>query len=266
MKALAMINETLGIIGGTGWLGGAIAKALLEQALVPAGNLVISNRSGSHPLARQGVCLATDNQALVTRSDVVIIAVRPEHFAGLDIDATGKTVVSLMAGITAQAIAAQTSASTIVRAMPNAAVEIRQSFTPWFCWGEVSEATKELMQRLFESVGTAVEVREEGFIDYLSALSGTGPALPALLMTALTNQAVAAGLPADIAQLAARNVVVNSSQLLQSHDALEMIDALVAYRGVTAAALQSMIGSRFEEHVGRALQAGAAVARKGLHA
>ncbi|WP_053150985.1 pyrroline-5-carboxylate reductase [Pseudomonas sp. P97.38] len=260
-----MISKTLGIIGGTGWLGGAIANALLATARLPAANLVLSNRSGSHPLAGQGVCLVTDNQALVARSDAVIIAVRPEHFASLDIDATGKVVISLMAGITAQAIATQTSALAVVRAMPNAAVEIRQSFTPWFCSGAVDTATRELVQQLFESVGTAAEVQEEGFIDYLSALSGTGPAFPALLMTALANQAMAAGLPADIAQLAARNVVVNSSQLLQTHDAQQMIEALVAYRGVTAAALQSMVDSRFEEHLGQALQAGAAVARKGLH-
>lgn len=261
-----MINETLGIIGGTGWLGGAIAKAVLAKALLPAGNLVISNRSGSHPLAQQGVCLVTDNQDLVNRSDIVIIAVRPEHFASLNINATGKTIISLMAGITAQAIAGQTSASAVVRAMPNAAVEIEQSFTPWYCFGEIGATMRSVVQRLFECVGTAAEVQQEDFIDYLSALSGTGPAFPALLMTALANQAMVAGIPADIAQLAAKNVVVNSSQLLASRDAQQMIDALVAYRGVTAAALQAMTQGHFEEQIGRALQEGAAVARKGLQA
>ena len=261
-----MINETLGIIGGTGWLGGAIAKAVLTKALLPAGNLVISNRSGSHPLAQQGVCLVTDNQDLVNRSDIVIIAVRPEHFANLNINATGKTVISLMAGITAQAIAGQTSASAVVRAMPNAAVEIGQSFTPWYCFGEIGATTRRLVQRLFECVGTAAEVQQEDFIDYLSALSGTGPAFPALLMTALANQAIVAGIPAEIAHLAAKNVVVNSSQLLASRNARQMIDALVAYRGVTAAALQAMTQGHFEEQIGRALQEGAAVARKGLQA
>jgi len=261
-----MINETLGIIGGTGWLGGAIAKAVLAKALLPAGNLVISNRSGSHPLAQHGACLVTDNQDLVDRSDVVIIAVRPEHFASLNINAKGKTIISLMAGITAQTIATQTSASAVVRAMPNAAVEIEQSFTPWYCFGEIEAARKRLVQRLFECVGTAAEVQEEGFIDYLSALSGTGPAFPALLMTALANQAIVAGIPADIAQLAAKNVVVNSSQLLASRDAQQMIDTLVAYRGVTAAALQAMTQGHFEAQIGRALQEGAAVARKGLQA
>ncbi|WP_417694935.1 pyrroline-5-carboxylate reductase family protein [Pseudomonas sp.] len=261
-----MINETVGIIGGTGWLGGSIAKALLAKGLLPAANLVISNRSGNHPLAQQGACLVTDNQDLVNRSDLVIIAVRPEHFASLNINATGKTVISLMAGIGAQTIAAQTSAAAVVRAMPNAAVEIGQSFTPWYCFAEVAATTKSLVQRLLECVGTAAEVQQEDFIDYLSALSGTGPAFPALLMTTLANQAMAAGIPCDIAQRAAKNVVVSSSQLLASHDAQHMIDALVAYRGVTAAALQAMIDGHFEEQVGRALQAGAAVARQGLQA
>ncbi|MBS7415733.1 pyrroline-5-carboxylate reductase family protein [Pseudomonas syringae] len=261
-----MTSETLGIIGGTGWLGGAIAKAVLAKGLLPAANLVISNRSGNHPLAQHGVCLVTDNQDLVDRSDIVIIAVRPEHFASLNIKATGKTVISLMAGVKAQAIAVQTLASAVVRAMPNAAVEIEQSFTPWYCSGGIEATTRTLVQCLFECVGTAAEVQEEDFIDYLSALSGTGPAFPALLMTALANQAVAAGIPSDIAQLAAKNVVVNSSQLLASRDAQQMIDALVAYRGVTAEALQVMIQGHFEELVGRALQEGAAVARRGLQA
>jgi len=261
-----MIDETVGIIGGTGWLGGAIAKALLAKALLPAGRLVVSNRSGEHPLAQQGVCLVANNQLLVDRSDVIVIAVRPEHFAGLNINATGKIVVSLMAGIKAQTIAERTWASVVIRAMPNAAVEIGQSFTPWYCCGETAAATRNLVQQLFESVGTAAQVQEEDFIDYLSALSGTGPAFPALLMTALADQAVAAGIPPDIARLAAKNVVVNSSQLLSNHDPRQMIDALVAYRGVTAAALQVMTEGGLEEQVGRALQAGAAVARKGLQA
>lgn len=261
-----MINETVGIIGGTGWLGGAIAKAVLAKGLVPAGNLIISNRSGNHPLTQQGACLVTDNQDLVDRSDVVIIAVRPEHFASLGINATGKTVISLMAGITAQAIAVQTSASAVVRAMPNAAVEIGQSFTPWYGFSAIAPTMKSLVQQLFECVGTAAEVEKEDFIDYLSALSGTGPAFPALLMTALARQARLAGIPGDIAQLAAKSVVVHSSQLLANRDAQQMIDALVAYRGVTAAALQVMSRGDFEEQVGRALQAGAAVAREGLQA
>jgi pyrroline-5-carboxylate reductase len=83
-------------------------------------------------------------------------------------------------------------------------------------------------------------------------------------MTALTRQAVAAGVPDDIAVLAAKGVVVDASRLLETADPQQLIDALVGYRGVTAAALQSLMDEDFEGRIGRAVQAGADVARKGM--
>jgi pyrroline-5-carboxylate reductase len=148
--------------------------------------------------------------------------------------------------------------------MPNAAVDIRQSYTPWYSAGDLGDADRKWVQRLFECVGAADEVPNEDNIDYLSALSGTGPAFPALLHRALSSQAVAAGIPYEIAQRAARGVVVGGGQLLASRDPEQMIEALMAYRGVTAAALQSMTDQDFDVMVGRALQAGAEVARRGM--
>lgn len=259
-----MTAETIGIIGGTGWLGGALAKALLGSGFIEAGQLLLSNRSGSHPLGERGARLLTSNQQLVAASDTVIIAVRPEQFNGLNIQAPGKLVISLMAGVTAHTISAATGATSVVRAMANAAVEIQQSFTPWHCRTELTGAQRDFVQRLLECVGTASEMPEEDHIDYLSALSGTGPAFAALLMTALTQQAMAAGIPADIARQAAQGVVVGASQLLAAHDPQAMIDSLMSYRGVTTAVLQTMQDGHFETLVGKALQAGAAVARGGM--
>ncbi|WP_341959482.1 pyrroline-5-carboxylate reductase dimerization domain-containing protein [Pseudomonas sp. RC10] len=259
-----MATERIGIIGGTGWLGGGLAQALLDTGFIPADQLIVSNRSGNHPLANTGARVLADNQALVEASDVVILSVRPEQFKALNIQAAGKRVISLMAGVTSQAISAATGASVIVRAMPNAAIEIRQSFTPWHCAQTLGSVEVAFIQGLLECVGTASRVPTEDGIDYLSALSGTGPAFPALLMTALTRQAVIAGIPEDVARQAAKGVVVSASQLLANHDPQGMIDALVAYKGVTAAGLQSLIEAGFEEQIGRAVQAGADIARKGM--
>jgi pyrroline-5-carboxylate reductase len=107
-------------------------------------------------------------------------------------------------------------------------------------------------------------VPDEDCIDYLSALSGTGPAFPAMLQMALTNQAVAAGIPLAIAQRAAQGVVVGGGQMLASRDPRQIIESLMAYRGVTAAALQSMADQNIEAIVGRAVQTGAEIARKGM--
>ncbi|MGH8417219.1 MAG: pyrroline-5-carboxylate reductase family protein [Pseudomonas sp.] len=259
-----MRAETVGIIGGTGWLGGALARALLDNALIAAERLFLSNRSGDHPLAASGAHLLADNQGLVDASDIVIVAVRPEQFKALAINASDRFVISLMAGVPAQAISSATGARKVVRAMANAAVDIRQSFTPWHCSVELSASDQALVQQLLECVGTASRVPTEDCIDYLSALCGTGPAFPALLMTALMRQAVAAGIPQDIARQAARGVVLGASRLLDETEPQAMIDSLMAYRGVTAAALQSLLAADFEAMVGRAVQAGADVARGGM--
>lgn len=259
-----MATERIGIIGGTGWLGGGLAQAMLDSGFIHADQLFLSNRSGSHPLAQTGAHVLADNQALVDACEVVILSVRPEQFKALNIQASGKRVISLMAGVTSQTISETTGASIVVRAMANAAVEIRQSFTPWHCAHALDAAEVTFIQGLLECVGTASRVPTEDGIDYLSALSGTGPAFPALLMTALTQQAVMAGIPEDVARQAAKGVVVSASRLLANHDPQEMIDSLVAYRGVTAAALRSLIDAGFEKQIGGAVQAGADIARKGM--
>jgi pyrroline-5-carboxylate reductase len=257
-------DHALGIIGGTGWLGDGIAKAVLASRLLSADRLVLSNRSGEGELACHGVRITTDNRQLVQKSGMIMLSVRPEQFDALKLDAAGKCVISLMAGVPASRIKAATGASVVVRAMPNAAVAIRRSFTPWFVDGELPAADKAFVQRLFESVGDAAEVPLEDHIDYLSALSGTGPAYPALLAQALTNGAMAEGIPESIARRAALGVVVGSAPLLAERSAEQLIEALMAYRGITAAGLQALTDGGFEDLVGRAIEAGATVARKGM--
>ena len=258
-----MTSKTLGIIGGTGWLGRALAEALLDSQFIAPQHLLISNRSGVTAF-ESGVRLLADNQQLVDQSDIVVLSIRPEQFQELRINARGKQVISLMAGVSAQAISLATGAQVVVRAMPNAAVEIRQSFTPWCSNVSLDEQQALWIQGLFECVGSADAVPDEACVDYLSALSGTGPAFPAMLQLALTRQAVAAGIPPDIAQRAAQGVVVGGGHMLARHDPQQLIDSLLAYRGVTAAALQSMVDDEFESLVGRAVEAGAQVARRGM--
>lgn len=78
----------LGIVGGTGWLGGAIAKRLLSQGFIAPDDLHLSNRSGK----RDGfelwpdVTITPDNQALVDACDCVVLAVRPEQLRETAID------------------------------------------------------------------------------------------------------------------------------------------------------------------------------------
>ncbi|WP_374383813.1 pyrroline-5-carboxylate reductase family protein [Dongia sp.] len=259
------ITKHLGIIGGNGWLGNAMALAAVERGLVSAGQVTLSSRSGSRgadPIA--GATWTRDNAALASRADIIVLSVRPQQFPEVEIDASGKLVVSVMAGVSAATIAARTGASRIVRAMPNAAMEIRKSFTPWYATPTVSAEEKATLQVLFDACGEGAEVAEEWHVDYCAGLTGSGAAFPALLAQAMIAHAVAQGLPPDFAARAAKSVVAEASQLLggPSGDPAQMIASMIGYQGTTAAALETMQAQGFMEAVAAGLDAALAKGRK----
>lgn len=256
-----MISDIrLGIIGGNGWLGNAIAQAVIGSGLIPPAHLTLSGRSEIAAEAKiAGSAWTRDNQELVDRSNVVVLSVRPDQFGAVKVDARGKLVLSVMASVPAKVIAAQTGAADIARAIPNAAAAIRQSFTPWYALPSVSAEDKTIVQQIFACCGEAAEVSRESDIDYCVGLTGSGAAFPALLAEAMIAHAVAQGLPPAIARRAARSVVTGASQLFAADDCdtKDIVQAMIDYRGTTAAALETMLQRGFKEAVAAGLDAAA---------
>lgn len=254
------IAAKIGIIGGNGWLGNAIAAAAVGSGLVDPDTLTLSGRSDKRgAVAIPGAHWTRDNAELATRSDIVVLSVRPDQFPDVRIDARGKLVVSVMAGIPARRIVERTGAEAVVRAMPNAAASIRKSFTPWFALPAVPDDGKRLVQAMFDACGEAAEVSQEPHLDYCAGMTGTGAAYPALLAQALIEHAVAHGLPATFARRAAQGVLVNASQLMAgSVDPASIVREMIDYRGMTAAALETMIDHGFKTAVDAGLDAAAA--------
>lgn len=257
------IEQRIGIIGGNGWLGSAIAVSAINTGVVPTARLLLSGRTHKaldETLA--DVQVLRDNQQLVERSDVVVLSVRPDQFGDVLIDAKGKLVISVMAGVPASYIAERTGASEVVRAIPNAAASLGQSFTPWYATEPVSAQSKGVVQALFDACGEAAQVPEERFIDYCVGMTGSGAAFPALLAQAMEMHAVAEGLPAEFARRAALGVVVAASQLLAApgSNPASVVQEMIDYKGTTAAALSSMLDQGFARAVGTGLQAASAKA------
>jgi pyrroline-5-carboxylate reductase len=259
------ITKHIGIIGGNGWLGNAMALAAVETGLIEPELLTLSSRSGERgrdPIA--GSYWTRDNRELVARSEVVVLSVRPQQFPDVRIDASGKLVVSVMAGVSAATIAARTGADAIVRAMPNAAMEFRKSFTPWYTTPSVSLADRAIVQSLFDACGDGAEVASEMHVDYGAGLTGSGAAFPALLAQAMIAHAMGQGLSQSFAERAAKSVVAEASQLLagESGDVAGMIAAMIGYQGATAAALETMQVRGFVAAVSAGLDAALAKGRK----
>lgn len=259
-------SPAVGIIGGTGWLGRNIGRLALEAGAVDAARLTISSRSGPGTAFRDwpAVRWTASNRELVERSEVVVLSVRPQDFRAMPFEAEGKLIVSVMAGVSANTLARRSRSGRIVRAMPNAAVEIGRSYTPWFASQGATEADREFVQALFASSGTADAVGSEADIDYLTALSGSGPAFPALMAEAMLAHALARGLDPGVARRAVEGVVCDASRLLAdpAQTPAEMVRTFVDYRGTTAAALAAMIERGFREAVHAGLAAATAAAER----
>jgi pyrroline-5-carboxylate reductase len=246
----------IGVIGGSGWLGSAISQAILNARLTSPEDLTLSCR-GEPPTLFQGARWTRDNQELADRSDVIIVSVRPADLPSLAINAGSNLLISVMAGIRLNELAEHFKANRVVRAMPNAAAEVGKSYTPWVASAEVDGRDRFIVRSIFDACGRADEVASEDDIDYLTGLSGSGPAFPALLATAMMKDAIAYGLSPNIARRAVAAVLMGAGRLLEKRDECpaDTVEAFVSYRGTTAAAIEAMRAAGFEAAVASGLTA-----------
>lgn len=246
----------IGVIGGGGWLGGVIIKALFSTGVATADQLGLSYRSAD-PLGSPASFRTRNSQELADWADIVIVSVRPQDWPALQVKAKGKLAISIMAGIVLQQLMDRLGTDRVVRAMPNVAAEVSRSFTPWAASNGVMAKDRSIVTRIFGACGTSDEVPSEEQIDYFTGFTGSGPAFPALLAEALRLHATSHGIPPDIAARAAREVLIGTGRIVErSPESLEkLVDDFVAYKGVVAAAINAMREEGFERSVSAGLEA-----------
>ncbi|MER9136098.1 NAD(P)-binding domain-containing protein [Mesorhizobium sp. M0830] len=249
-------SMSIGIIGGGGWLGRAFAEAIVDAQVVAAEHLTLSYRS-EEPDFLPNATWTRDNQELVDRSDVIIVSVRPQDWPAIDISASGKLVMSVMAGIPLDQLARRLKTDRVVRTLPNAAAEVRNSYTPWIGSQGVTADDRNVVRRILEACGAADEVKTEGDIDYMTGLTGSGPAFPALLAAAMMDDAVRRGISPDLARRSVIAVLIGAGKLIEARadNPKDIVQTFLDYRGTTAAAIEAMRAAGFEAAVADGLAA-----------
>ncbi|MET9295016.1 NAD(P)-binding domain-containing protein [Streptomyces sp. NPDC003077] len=190
--------ERIGIIG-VGEIGRAIVAGLCDGVEEPP-EIHLSPRGArtAAALARQypNVRVCADNQDVVDRSDVVIIAVRPadraEALAGLRIGGD-RVVVSVVAGVGIGELRQTLGTDApLVRAIPLPTVRERRSVT-------VTHPSHPVADALFDRLGEALPIADEAAFSVFSTLTGTLTSHYAYLAT-LTAWASRQGIPAEDAE------------------------------------------------------------------
>lgn len=250
----------VGIIGGIGWIGSSLGRALIETGRIAASDLVILNRAGTAgTFPGHDVGWATGPADLVDQSDLIVVSVRPQDWPGLALDARGKPVISVMAGVPLRALPPRT-----LRALPNAAAELRQSYTPWFAGEGVTGADRSTAVDLLSAIGTCEALDSEHHLDLMTATVGAGPAYTALLARALIAFLVGEGVERPVAERAAEGMVCGAGPLMAGKmcDVAQTVQRFIDYDGTTAAGLRAAMAEGFETAAKAGFRAGTARAKE----
>lgn len=236
--------HSIGIVGGTGQLGSAIARGLLRNQYMMPERLWISSRSGNTSGFKEGlgVRFTTHNQELVDACRIVIVSVPPHLVSAVDIDAEDRLVISVMAGVSIEKIEQHTHAKRIVRAMSNPAADIGLAYSPWCACTDLTDEDRDLTRKLFEACGLTDEVGDEEQIGRFTAMTGPVPGFVAYYADCMVEYAVKHGIEPSIAERAMRQLFRASGVVMSQSEASpgEHVHEMVAYAGTTAAGLEAM--------------------------
>jgi pyrroline-5-carboxylate reductase len=266
-SSLAAIPGAL-VLVGAGKMGGAMLDGWLGLKLPPRKVVVIEPKPSKEirALARRGVRI--NPKGKIGDVAALVIAVKPqvagEAVPNLSHLVGAKTVVvSIMAGKNLSFLERALPRAAVVRAMPNTPAAIGRGITVAVPNARVGAAGRKLANELLAATGAVAWVDDEGLMDAVTAVSGSGPAYVFLLAEALARAGVAAGLPEPLARQLARATVAGSGELLHRSplDPATLRANVTSPGGTTAAALDVlMAGDGLQPVLTRAV---AAAARRG---
>lgn len=230
------------VLAGAGKMGGAMLTGWLARGLDPQRIVVIEPTPSADisALAARGVQV---NPKASVAADTLVVAVKPQSFreAGVALKsavAPTTLVVSIMAGTTISLLR-EVCGGAVVRAMPNTPAAIGRGITVAVAADNVSAEQRATADALLAATGAVEWVDDEGLMDAVTAVSGSGPAYIFLLAEELARAGVAAGLPEQLAEKLARETVAGSGELLHRSEASAATLRLnvTSPGGTTAAAL-----------------------------
>jgi pyrroline-5-carboxylate reductase len=236
------------VLAGAGKMGGAMLSGWLAQGLDPARAAVIEPTPSDDIRAQlaRGVRLNPSPDDVGTVA-AFVVALKPQAFRDAGpalkpyVDAA-TLVVSIMAGMTIASLA-EVLGGRVVRAMPNTPAAIGRGITVAVAAKDVSAAQRDTADALLRATGSVEWVFDEGLMDAVTAVSGSGPAYVFLLAEELARAGVAAGLPETLATKLARETVSGSGELLHRSElaAATLRQNVTSPGGTTAAALDVLM-------------------------
>lgn len=240
-------------------IGGLIAKGADARSLAV---IEVSPAAREKLGARFPVHIATAPDAAVQRSEVLVLAVKPQNMrsalASLASSVSAKLVISIAAGITLDALSRWLGGHRrLVRCMPNTPALIGAGITALYAPPEVDAQDKDRAESILRAVGEVVWVPEERLLDPVTAVSGSGPAYVFWFIEQLAAAGEKLGLSKETSMKLALHAVLGAAKLAASsaEAPATLRKNVTSPGGTTEAALKVFDEEKLAERFLRALEA-----------
>ncbi len=269
---MALENKTIGFIGA-GNMGEALISGLLGAGLCQPERVVCADVRAERRQElekRFGIQSRQSNLEVVRQADIVIYAVKPQTMtAALEQTAPGldgtKVIISFVAGVPLATLAGYCAQPLrLIRAMPNVCVSVKAGATAIVGGPHAKPADLDLAAAIFNSVGRCIVVNAEHLLDGVTGLSGSGPAYIFMVIEALADGGVKAGLSRSEAQLLAAQTVLGAARMQLETGAHPGVlkDMVTSPAGTTIAALHALEKGRLRATLIDAVEAATERARQ----
>jgi pyrroline-5-carboxylate reductase len=262
---------TIGFLG-SGKMAAALAKGVISVGLVKPAQIRASDpaTAARNSFAQEtGAEASGSNLDVVRFAQVLVLAVKPANVAPLLEEirpaiAPGHLLLSIAAGITIARLEGGLDAGArVIRVMPNTPALVGASASAYALGKSATSADAALTEKLFSAIGVVFQLKES-LLDAVTGLSGSGPAYVYLMIEALSDGGVAAGLPRDVAsKLAAQTVFGSAKMVLETgqHPAV-LKDMVASPGGTTVEGLHELEKGRLRGVLISAVRAAAEKSRK----
>jgi pyrroline-5-carboxylate reductase len=255
------------VVLGIGKMAGALVKGWISSRLIPS-SLITGVRSDASKIkqtaAQLKIKVTTDSVKSLKGSGLIILGVKPQQMKMLLTEVGSffpkkALVVSVAAGVSTEQIEKMLpQGCPVVRVMPNTPSLLGAGMAAVAGGSRAKSAHVQLVLKLFSAVGKAVRVREDQ-MDWVTAVSGSGPAYIFYMIEAMTEAGIKGGLRRETAlKLVCQTVYGASRMALETGKSPEELRIQVTSPGgTTEAALKKMMERNFKETIIEAMEAAA---------
>ena len=232
---------------GAGNMGSAIAKKILQSNFCTAESLCVSdpNAEKLEYFERLGCPTSTNASDFIADCDVIILAIKPQKVRELlsewkKLFSSNVVLCSIAAGISELDLQHYSGIEKIIRIMPNTPLLVGEGVCGWHANSSVETHEKDMMQKMLNYFGLAIECHTENMIDSITALSGSGPAYYFYVLEQMQVKAEELGFPSAEAKEIALQTMRGAGELAFQSDKsfAELRKNITSPNGTTASAIE----------------------------